>query len=284
MKISLLCRGALGLVFAVSAIGLCADGSAAEPAFRDLVRKYINAQAAGMVGEKLPGLPADLQKVVALEYTILLRRNGEEKAVDASSYQFTLQDHIRVRIQPLTDLYIYIFHEGASGHRSCLLPTEREKPPLAKRDQVLELPADGSVFEFSAPPGEEKLIVVATEQPIDDLAALTDVVFKKPEDQLTPQEQALHDKLKARSEKTLKSIRERQAQGTKYRGLLDDEAIAEVSKNVSGAGTNRAFMEEPPHGKETSTFSMAASFKGDNRAELFVTIPLKSILGKGGKP
>jgi hypothetical protein len=278
-------RGAIPrLIFASVVIGFCAGADAAEPAFRDLVRKYVKAQSAGTVGEKLPGLPADLQKVVALEYTILLQRGADEQAVDSSSYQFMLQDRIRVRIQPLTDLYIYIFHEGASGHRTCLLPTDKEKPPLAKRDQVLELPADGSIFEFSAPPGDEKLIVVAAEEPIDDLAALTDVVFKKPDDQLTPQEKALQDKLRARSEKTLKSIRERQAQGLKYRGLFDDEALADVSKKVGDAGTKRAVMEEPPHGKEKSTFSMAASFKGDDHAELFVTIPMKSITGKGSKP
>ncbi len=253
---------------------------AEDPTFRDLVRKHIATQAAGGEPQTIPGLPASFQKIVALEYTVLLRKNGQDEAVDSNEYPFSLGDQIRVRIKPLNGLYIYIFHEGASGHRTCLLPMDKEMPPLARQDQSLDLPSDGSVFEFSPPAGEEKLIVVAVEEPSDDLAALSDVVFKKPDEQLTPAEKALQDKLKAQSTKTLKSIRERQAQGTRYRGLVTAEAMAKVNQAVERDRSERATLEEPPGTKYRSTFSMAASTKGVKPVELFVTIPLKSVAPK----
>ncbi len=254
--------------------------AAAAPTFRDLVRKYVAEQEVGMAPTKLPGLPADVQEVMALEYTVLLRRDGRDEPVDASKYEFDIGDQIRVRIKPLSQVYIYIFHEGASGKQVCLLPTDRETPPLAKRDQPLDLPSDGSVFEFSPPAGTEKLIVVATEQPSDDLASLAHVVFKKPGDELTPAEQQIQDELKARSEKTLKSIRERQAQGTKYRGLFSDDAVAGVAQQMNQNNTTRAVLEEPPTKDQQSTFAMSAARKGSGPLELLVTIPLKSSPAK----
>jgi hypothetical protein len=283
MNTSLFRRLASAVAMSLAIVVMASAARADQPTFRDLVRKYVANQTAGVKPEKIPGLPADLQKVVALEYTVLWRHDGMDEAIDANSHQFVIGDQIRVRIKPLSELYIYIFHEGASGERVCLLPTDQEKPPLAKPGQTLDLPTDGSVFEFSPPAGEEKLIVVATEEPSDDLAALSHVVFKKPEDQLTPAEKELADKLKARSQKTLKSIRDRQAQGTRYRGLFTDDAVGQVSKEAGEKHTTRAVLEEPPSGKQSSTFAMSAAQNGEMPIELYVTIPLKSVQGKGGK-
>jgi hypothetical protein len=265
--------------FVAVSLGLAVDAStsnAAQPTYRDLVRKYVSDQTAGIEPSKLPGLPEDVKEVMALEYTVLLRRNGGEEPVDANTHEFDIGDQIRIRVKPVGDLYIYIFHEGASGQQTCLLPTSDEKAPMAKPDQQLDLPTDGSVFEFSPPAGNEKLIVVATDQPSDDLAALANLVFKKPGDELTPEEKTLHDKLKARSDKTLKSIRERQAQGTRYRGLFDDQSVAKVSEEMKANNTTRAVMEEPPTAGNPSTFAMTAATKSGSPLELFVTIPLKS--------
>ena len=245
----------------------------AEPSFRDLVRKYVQNPQPGAVAA-LPGVPEGLNKIIALEYTVLLRTPTGEEAVDATKYQFKLGDQIRVRIKPLSGLHIYIFHEGASGERTCLLPTDKETPPLASPDKELELPADGSVFEFSPPAGDEKLIVVALEQPSADLAALSDVIFKKPEDQLTPAEKDVQKQLKAKGSQTLKSILDRQSQSTRYRGLFTDESLANVKGQA--AGKTRAVLEEPPHGTQKSTFSLSASKGDDKQGELYVTIPLKS--------
>jgi hypothetical protein len=270
----------LSLVALLFSVGSSA-GLAAESTFRDLVRKYVADKSQGIQPAKLPGLAAKVEDVMALEYTVVLKKDGSEKPVDANDYQFEIGDEIRVRIKPVSQLYIYIFYEGASGARKCLLPTDNEKAPLAKPNEELALPSDGSVFEFTPPAGEDKLIVVATEQPSPDLAALASVVFKKPEDQLSPAEKTLHDSLKGRSDKTLKSIRERQSLGTRYRGLFDEKAVSKVSAEIQRSGTTRAILEEPPSDKQSSTFAMAASLRKGKSVELFVTIPLRSIHGPG---
>ncbi len=261
---------ALGLLFSAPLM------AAEEITFRDLVRKFVQTPAGTVTAGAVPGLPAGVEKIVALEYTVLLRTPTGDEPVDANVHRFKIGDQVRVRIKPLNGLYIYIFHEGASGKRVCLLPEQRERPPLALPDKTLELPSDGSVFEFTPPAGDEKLIVVALEQPSDNLAALADTIFKKPEVTLTDAEKQLRDEVKAHGEQTLKSILDRQTQGTRYRGLFDDLASAQVKQDVRQRGTDRVLLEEPPQVKHPSTFSMVALLRGDHKGELFVTIPLKS--------
>jgi len=258
---------------------VAATAKADEPTVRDLVRKFVKQQELAKA-DNPEALPGELRKVIALEYTVLLKKADEEVPVDPHATSFQLGDRIRVQIQPLSDLYIYIFHEGASGNRSCLLPSEEETPPLAKRDQVLRLPNDGGYFEFEPPAGDERLIVVATETPVD-VKVLTTLVFKAPDEKLTPEEEAIQQKLKGRVHKTLKSIREQVSQGTKFRGLFSDELLNEVGDELKGTTTTRAVLEEPPHGKQASTFTMSVSPDKEGATELFVSIPLKSTAAKG---
>ncbi len=272
-------------LFGVAAIVLLPVGptSAADGStFRDLVRKYVKDGDGKQLGT-LIGFSQPVQHVIALEYTVLVKRDGHEEAVDPQTHEFKLGDRIRVRVQPWSDTYIYIFHEGASGARVCLLPTEQEKPPFVKGGQTLELPGDG-YFEFSAPPGNEQLLVVAAEKPTGDLAGLSNVVFNKPDDQLTPSEKEIKNSLKAKVQKTLKSIRARQSETTTYRGLLNEDAVKDFARNVERSGNSRGVLEEPPTAKDSATFAMAASAKNDPQANLLVSIALKSVGAKEAKP
>ena len=244
-----------------------------EPTVRDLVRKYVKEQELAKADTE-EALPGDIRKVIALEYTVLLKKGDDEEAVDPHEHRFQLGDRIRVQVQPLSDLYIYIFHEGASGEQTCLLPSKGETPPLAKRDKVLKLPNDGGYFEFAPPAGDERLIVVATETPVE-VKVLTTLVFKEPGEKLSPEEEAIQEKLKGRVHKTLKSIREQVSQ-TKFRGMFTDELLSEVGEELKDGGNTRALLEEPPHGKQKSTFTMSVSPDKEGASELFVSIPLKS--------
>jgi hypothetical protein len=267
---------------AVICLSTAARGDADEPSVRDLVRKYVKDHANGAIAAVgADTLPGNIRKVVALEYTVLLRKGDDEEAVDPHQHQFQLVDQIRVQVQPLSDLYIYIFHEGSSGQRSCLLPADDETAPLAKRDEILTLPNDGGYFQFEKPAGDERLIVVATEELVD-LKVLSGLVFKKPDEKLSAEELAIQKKLKARAQKTLKSIREQQTQGTKFRGMFNDEVLTQIGGELTDDQASRV-LEEPPHGKQTSTFSMSVSARKKGAGELFVSIPLKSGSPAAGK-
>ena len=263
----------------VMAIGLGAalglrPAAAGEPTTRDLVRKYIREGNGKELG-KLIGFTKEVAHVVAMDYSILVRQDGQEKDVDPQTHQFQIGDQIQVKIQPVTDAYIYIFHQGASGEKTCLLPKEdrSEQAPLVKGGTTVKLPEDG-YFEFVAPPGSEELIVVATEKPTADLAVLSNVVFKKPDEQLTPAEQDVKKTMISTVNKTLNSIRERQAKTNKFRGLLDADAMQE-----SFRGKTRGVLEEPPHGKTGSTFVVSATTETQDSPSLWVNIRLKSIPG-----
>jgi hypothetical protein len=263
------------LFVAVACFAPAARADADEPSVRDLVRKYVQDHPNGtVVAAGAEPLPGNIRKVVALEYTVLLRKGDEEEAIDPHQHQFQLGDQIRVQVQPLSDLYIYIFHEGSSGQRSCLLPADNETAPLAKRDEVLKLPNDGGYFQFEKPAGDERLIVVATEELVD-IKVLSALVFKKPEEKLSAEELAIQKKLKARTQKTLKSIREQQTQGTKFRGMFNDDVLTKIGGELKDEESTRV-LEEPPHGKQTSTFRMSVSTRKKGAGELFVSIPLKS--------
>ena len=264
------------VVLAIS-LGLASgfrQAEASEPTTRDLVRKYIQEGNGKELG-KLIGFTKEVAHVVALDYSIAVRQDGQETDVDPLNHQFQIGDQIQVKIQPVTDAYIYIFHQGASGEKTCLLPKEDrgEQAPLVKGGTTIKLPDDG-YLEFVAPPGAEELIVVATEKPTADLAALSNVVFKKPDEQLTPAEQEVKKTMISTVNKTLNSIRERQAKSNKFRGLLDAEQMKEHF-----TGKTRGVLEEPPHDKSGSTFVVSATTETHDSPSVWVNIKLKSIPG-----
>ncbi len=280
----------LAVVVAAVVSGIGARSAAAaddEETLRDIVRMYRSPDkesAAGKVLAKKIGFSKEVEHVVALEYSILLRADGKETPVaDLKAYQFKLGDQIRVKIEPVKDSYLYILHEGPSGNRTCLLPTKEEKPPFVKGGGSVILPDEG-FFEFTAPPGDEQLLVVATEKPVSDLGALANVVFNKPDDQLTPEEKEIKKTISAKVRERLKSIQQRQAETTTYRGLLTEESMRDFAKKVEQSGASEAVVEEPANKTNGSTFVMMASTKADARPTLLVMIPLRSIALKIKRP
>ncbi|HEX4129534.1 MAG TPA: DUF4384 domain-containing protein [Pirellulales bacterium] len=260
------------LCVAAGLIGVGVRSASAEPTYRDLVRKYAQASP-----EQIPGV-APGQDVIALEYTVLLRdRNGNESPVDAATHQFNLGDQVRVQITPLNTVYIYIFHEGASGQQVCLLPEGTEQAPIAQAASMLTLPSDG-FFEFSPPTGDEKLIVVATKQPSADLTSLQSAVFKKPGEQLSAAEAQEKARLEAIGEKTLKSMRDKAVKTTRYRDLLSGSTFRDLADEAAKQHSSVTAVERP-HGSETSTLALTAG-KDIGPLEMYVTIPLKSVSPK----
>lgn len=265
---------ALGCCAAILLCGL-AEARAADPAFREVLRRYVGHHKEAVEQEPPPGYPAGADRVIALEYAVLLRRDGLDAPVDPAKYRFQQGDQIRVRIQPFSDLYVYVFFEDERGCRRCLLPSDKNSPRLAKHDQPVELPTDGSVFEFEAAAREETLVLVASEQPDSDLTTLCEAVCKKRDEKLTPEERTTQIELKDRNEKALASIQNRQAMAVAFRGRLSSTSLARVSSEMNERGAADAFLEEPPGERQSSTLVMLIS-KSAVAPRLSVMIPLKA--------
>jgi len=261
--------------------GLCvatASTRADDVTFRDLARKYFKDGDGGELA-KLVGYSRPVKQVIALEYKVLLFSDSCETPVDPKTYNFRIGDKIRVQVEPLSDYYVYIYHIGASGKSEFLLPAENEQPASAKAGKSLALPGDG-FLEFTEPPGNEALLVVATEKPVPDRAVLARVLTKKPGEADTPEEQAVRKTIKATVSKAMKSARERQKEimnkTVMYRGLTTDDAMKNLVNDVQTRGVSEGTIEEPSHGDKNGTCALFVSMTKQGDARLLVTIPLKS--------
>jgi hypothetical protein len=259
---------------------VAAQAASGEPTFRDLTRKYFrDGDGAGLA--KLVGYKEPIKKVIALEYKVLLFQDGKEVAVDPKMYQFKLGDKVRVSIEPLSDYYVYIFHVGASGDRSFLLPAKDEDPPLAKAGKPVALPDDG-FFQFSEPPGEETLLVVAAEKPIADRAVLARILGKKPGEKDTPEEQEVRKTIKAIRKGVFESVAEKRQEEfdhtVMWRGIADDpRPIRQLADDIRTRGVKDGTFEEPT---AQGTSALYMSCREEDQPKLLVTIPLKSVDSK----
>lgn len=251
---------AIGILPLVAILVLSSVAAAADPGvrWRNITREK---------------LPKDVE-AIALEYTVVLVKDGQERAVDPNTHQFSVGDRILVRIQPKDDMYIYVFTQGPMGDRDCLLPTTDEKAPLVKKGKVIELPEDG-FFRFNDPPGEEKLIVVATAEPSKDLAALSNVVFRKPLDTLTEQEKKERKNLIAQNDQRMMSSNKLKLEGAARIGIDSEQVVNDFNKDLKAV--KRGIIQDPPHGDVESTYAMAAAERSVGKPELFMEIALKSI-------
>lgn len=253
------------------------EALSAEPVFRDTLRRYVSQHKEGATKPEQPppGFPASIEQAIGLEYSVLLHKDGIDEPVDPHRHRFHAGDQIRVRIQPFNDLYIYVFFEDPQKCRRCLLPSDKNSPRLARYDQPVELPSDGSVFEFEAAADQETLTIVATVQPDSELTTLCELVCKKRSDRLTPEERILQGELKLKNERAMSVIHDRQQKAVLYRGRLSNQTLGRVSDDMKQRGAQEAVVEEPPGEKQTST--LVAMFSNSTaRPKLIVTIPLKA--------
>jgi hypothetical protein len=249
--------------WAVTAFSLSGEVGGVEPAFRDVLRRHVTPF----------GDSPDSGRVIGIEYAVLLRRSGLEEAVDSEKHRFQPGDQIRVRIQPFSDAYIYAFFEEEQGRR-CLLPTDKKLRRLAKRDQPVELPTDGAVFEFGAGFKGATLVLVASKDVDDSLATLCDAVCKKRDGTLTPEERTTRAELQVRNERALTVIRKRQSLAVAYHGRLSSQTLSSLWAKMEQRGAADAVLIEPPGSGQASTMAMFVT-KADRPPKLIVGIPLK---------
>lgn len=209
-------------------------------------------------------LPKDLRSI-ALEYTvILLDEQNAPQPIDPAAHTFAVGDSFLVRIRPQDDLFVYVFNESPDGRRVCLLPSKDEEPQLVKAGQEINLPDDGGYFTFEPPAGEEKLVVVAAPDPIEDLRLLAAAAFRG---NTSVSSSTGGEKLDA-----ISAIRERSGDAIRTRG-----PIRKVVERIESQGgtVGRMSHVEPPVGGESSTYGIAIS-GADGTPELILDIPLRS--------
>lgn len=269
-------------VVAVRCAGYCAlvflgsiELRAAEPAFRDTLRRYVNERASDASShESPPGFPSAIEHSIGLEYSVMLHKDGIDEPVDPDRHRFHAGDQIRVRIQPLNDLYIYVFFDDDRGCRRCLLPRDKNSPRLARYDQPVELPSDGSVFEFEAAAEQETFTLIATQQPDTDLTSLCDLVCKKRGD-LSPEERLLQADLASKNQRALTALQDRQQKAVFFRGLLSPQSLGRAAADMKQRGAEDVLVFEPPGEKQTSTLVIIFS-NSTLPPKLVVRISLKA--------
>lgn len=270
-------------------LGVCSLPALSPPAeagepplrFRDLVAEYFEEGNGEKLAEAV-GWQDPVKTVVALEYKIVLVKDGKEEMVDPKAYGFKVGDQIRLVVQPFTDSYVYIFHQGASGKAGLLVPRENEEPPRVAARQTITLPRRG-LFEFVSPPGDEKIVVVAAEKPVADRQTLIKVLAKPPEKD-TPEEARVRASLNASVEAVIKTVQEREQelrnQVVKFRGVAGTTGHDEMVEDVRRRAVTRGTVEEPGRNADEGTVAMYISLARDAEEgrvpNLVVTIPLKS--------
>ena len=241
--------------------GLAVTGRAEEPAEEARTRNVVRKK-----------LPRDV-KSIALEYSVILvDENGNEKPVDPVNHTFEVGDSFLVRFRPQDDLYVYVFNQGPKGERACLLPQDDEKPKLVAKGVEISLPDDGSYFTFQPPAGEEQMIVVALQKPVD-LRLLSLSVFRD----------RAGGKLNAKpadgnGNVVADDIRSRAEAAPKLRGPVR-KVVERLDKEPIDA-SGRLTHVEPPIDGETSSYGIAIAGPKAGNPELILDIPLKSSGGK----
>jgi hypothetical protein len=109
---------------------------------------------------------------LGLRYTILKKNSDNTTDVSADT-EFRSGDHIKLGVEVNDAGYLYIIQQGSSGTWSALFPSPEIEngDNRVQRGHVYNVPP-GHVFTFSGVPGTERLFVVFSRQPVDEIDGL----------------------------------------------------------------------------------------------------------------
>ena len=83
-------------------------------------------------------------------------------------------------------------------------------------------------------------------------------------------------KVNSRVDAKLNNVNKQLTGKLTYRSLLAEDSVKESTRALEKGEKTTAVLEEPPTGKDSSTFVMALGPNGKGRPQLLVNIPLKS--------
>jgi len=108
---------------------------------------------------------------IGLRYSLLLR-DAEGKYQEASPNAiFHSGDHLRLSVMANQPGYLYVIQQGSSGNWSPIFPPPGSAQDVNRIEQgrVYQIPNGNGAFRFDQNPGQEKLFIVLSRQPIHDL-------------------------------------------------------------------------------------------------------------------
>lgn len=206
----------------------------------------------------------------SLSYKILLLdKDKKEKAVNEKDFTFEMGQQFRVQIETDNDMWLYVFHEGPDGTRTILMPDKIDKDyvPMAKRGQPKVLPDDGTYFEFTPPPGKERLLVFASPTPRPELTPKEAFETTRP------------DKESRKKEIELKSKQDEVLLNTMNK--VNKQTTTDVEQIIAASSVPsfklRGLRWEPDRFSEQEGHTvLVGSYDEKVKPEVFVSIELKS--------
>jgi len=147
---------------ALALVLLAAPALAAEPRLDRKARDVFFQSGAGQ---------AEAGKL-GVKFWIALRR-GETRQDVQPTHAFETGDLIRLRFQLNRDAFAYVFHEGTTGKRRLLFPNPRgNAEERLTRNATYTVPLGSAYLQFDEHKGVEKLYLIVSAKPVQDLERL----------------------------------------------------------------------------------------------------------------
>jgi hypothetical protein len=111
---------------------------------------------------------------LVLKYSFLKSSSTGDWVAANLATEFRTGDRIKVNVESNEQAYLYILAKGASGQwNTSLFPDEKINggQNLVPAHRIYQVPADRGIV-FRDPPGQERLIVILSRRPIQDLEKL----------------------------------------------------------------------------------------------------------------
>jgi len=118
-----------------------------------------------------PRLVRDSESRLGLRCSMLLRGPDKEYGEVTPGTVFHSGDHIRLSLLANQSGYLYVVQKGSTGAWSPIYPAPGAGPDAAKISpgQLEVVPGGTKAFAFDQNPGEEKLYVILSRTPIEDI-------------------------------------------------------------------------------------------------------------------
>ena len=120
------------------------------------------------------------QQPLGIRYSLLRKTRGRFEEVSPESI-FHSGDWVRVRIEANRDGFLYVVSRGSGGNWNVLFPSAVEAGDnRLKGRREYQIPSGKHAINFDEQVGQEKLFLVYSPQPVEDLDALI-YSLRKPE-------------------------------------------------------------------------------------------------------